>query len=148
MTSTMLCNLVMKYGPVAGRLLLALIFILSGLNKIGDWDGSLQHMTMKGIPYADILLGLSILIELGGGLLLALGLYARWAALAILLFLIPVTFIFHNFWAYAGMEQAMQKIQFLKNLAIMGGMLYVISYGSGNYSIRDPGCERRERERF
>lgn len=147
-TVTTLCNTLVKYGPVTGRMLLALIFILSGFNKLSGWDGTLQYMASKGLPFTEVLLALSIIIELGGGLLIALGWYARWAALAIFLFLIPVTLSFHNFWAFSDQEQNMQMIQFMKNLAIMGGMLYIAVHGSGAYSIRDPGCERRERERF
>ncbi|MEW6353926.1 MAG: DoxX family protein [Pseudomonadota bacterium] len=142
-TTTTLCNMLVKYGPVTGRMLLALIFILSGFNKLTGWDGALQYMGSKGLPFTEVLLALSIIIELGGGLLIALGWYARGAALAIFLFLIPVTLIFHPFWA-----DPKEMNSFMKNIAIMGGMLYIAIYGSGPYSIRDPGCERRERERF
>jgi len=128
--------------------MLALIFILSGFNKITGWDGTLQYMSSKGLPFTEVLLGLTILIELGGGLLIAAGWYARWAALAVFLFIIPTTLVFHNFWTFEGMERQMQMIQFLKNLAIMGGLLYVVAFGSGKFSVRDPGCERRQRERF
>ncbi len=75
------------------------------------------------------------LIELGGGLLLALGYKARWAALAIFLFLIPATLIFHAFWAVDPEQVKMQLIQFQKNLAIMGGMLYVVFNGPGRMSL-------------
>lgn len=143
-----ICNMVKDYGPVIGRLMLALIFILSGFNKITGWDGTLQYMSSKGLPLTEVLLGLTILIELGGGLLIAAGWYARWAALAVFLFIIPTTLVFHNFWTFEGMERQMQMIQFLKNLAIMGGLLYVVAFGSGKFSVRDPGCERRQRERF
>lgn len=139
----MACNLIKQNGPLIGRILLALIFILSGFNKINGWDGALGYMASKGLPMTELLLGLAILIELGGGLMIAFGLYARWAAFAIFLFLIPVTLIFHPFWA-----DPEQMNSFMKNIAIMGGMLYIMSYGSGNYSIKDPACERRERDRF
>jgi uncharacterized membrane protein YphA (DoxX/SURF4 family) len=66
--------------------------------------------------------------------------YLGWAATAIFLFLIPVTLVFHNFWALADQERFMQLIQFQKNLAIMGGMLYVMVYGSGAYSLGREKC--------
>ncbi|MFP5345143.1 MAG: DoxX family protein, partial [Gammaproteobacteria bacterium] len=90
-----------QFGPLAGRLLLALIFILAGYSKLTGWGegGTLGFMESKGIPFASIALGIAILIELGGGLLIALGVFARWAAFIIFLFLIPVTLIFHPFWA-------------------------------------------------
>jgi len=137
------CKFIKDYGPVTGRILLSLIFILSGFNKINGWDGTLGFMASKGIPLTSVFLALTILIELGGGLMIALGLYARWAAFAIFLFLIPVTAIFHPFWA-----DPEQMNSFMKNIAIMGGMLYIMTYGSGHYSIKDDPCDRREHERF
>ncbi|MCL4316334.1 MAG: DoxX family protein [Gammaproteobacteria bacterium] len=135
-----ICKLLEKCGPLAGRLLLAHIFILSGYRKLTGWEGTLGYMASKGLPMTEVLLALTILVELGGGLLLLLGYKARWAATAIFLFLIPVTLIFHNFWALAGQEQFTQLIQFQKNLAIMGGMLYVMVYGSGAYSLSREKC--------
>ena len=60
---------------------------------------------------------------------------AAWAATVLFLFLIPTTLLFHDFWSYTGSQAAMQKIQFMKNLAIMGGMLYVMAFGAGSLSI-------------
>ncbi len=139
----MVCNLITQNGPLIGRILLALIFVVSGFNKITGWDGTLGYMASKGIPMTDILLIITIIIELGGGLMIVFGIYARWAAFAIFLFLIPVTLIFHPFWA-----DPEQMNNFMKNIAIMGGMLYIITYGSGSYSIKDTPCDRRERDRF
>lgn len=129
------CTPLKQYGPLAGRILLALIFILAGYGKIKGWDGTLGYMTSKGLPMPEVLLALTILVELGGGLLLLVGFQARWAALAIFLFLIPVTLIFHPFWADPDQYNA-----FMKNLAIMGGMLYVMTYGSGPYSLQQEKC--------
>lgn len=131
----MTCNMLKQYGPLAGRILLALIFILAGYGKINGWDGTLGYMASKGLPMPEVLLGLTILVELGGGLLLLLGFQARWAALALFLFLIPVTLVFHPFWADPEQYNA-----FMKNLAIMGGMLYIMTYGSGPYSLQQEKC--------
>lgn len=138
---TALCKLTEQFGPLAGRLLLAQIFILSGFRKLTGWEGTLGYMASKGLPATEVLLALTILVELGGGLLLLLGYKARWAATAIFLFLIPVTLIFHNFWDLADQERFTQLIQFQKNLTIMGGMLYVMVYGSGAYSLSREKCE-------
>lgn len=83
-------------------------------------------MASKALPFVLLLLILSIIIELGGGLLLAIGWHARWAALAIFLFVIPVTIIFHPVWV-----DPAQKWVFWKNVFILGGMLYVMAYGPG-----------------
>ncbi|HTT07245.1 MAG TPA: DoxX family protein [Gammaproteobacteria bacterium] len=107
-----------------GRLLLAAIFIIAGYGKLTHFSATAEMMVGKGLPMANVLLVLTIIIELGGGLLLATGWYARQAALAIFLFIIPVTYVFHPFWSDPG-----QQIMFLKNLAIMGGMAQVVAYG-------------------
>ena len=119
----------------AGRIFLALIFVVSGIGKITGYAGTAAYMTSRGLPLVDVLLPLTILIELGGGLLLALGWKARWAAAALLLFLIPTTLIFHQFWGIDPKLAQMQKIHFLKNVAIMGGMLMVLAIGAGAWSV-------------
>ena len=116
-------------AALAGRLLLALLFIVSGFGKITGWDGTAGYMASKGMPMVPVFLALTIAMELGGGVLLAIGFKARWVAAAFVLFLIPVTLIFHP------PGDATQQVNFLKNLAIMGGMLMVIANGAGAYSV-------------
>ena len=118
-----------------GRILLALLFVVSGIGKITGYAGTAAVMASKGLPLVDILLPLTIAVELGGGLLLALGWKARWAAAALFLFLIPTTLIFHQFWGIDPKLVQMQKIHFLKNVAIMGGMLMVLAIGAGAWSV-------------
>ena len=118
-----------------GRIFLALLFVVSGIGKITGYAGTAAYMASKGLPLVDVLLPLTILVELGGGLLLALGWKARWAAAALLLFLIPATLIFHQFWGIDPKLAQMQKIHFLKNVAIMGGMLMVLAIGAGAWSV-------------
>jgi len=120
---------------LVGRILLATLFILSGFGKIAGYEGTAGYMASKGMPLVNVLLPAAIAIELGGGLLLALGYKARWAALAIFLFLIPTTLIFHAFWGIDPKEAATQQINFLKNVSIMGGMLMVFAHGPGRYSL-------------
>lgn len=118
-----------------GRILLGLIFIVAGIGKITSYSGTAAYMTANGLPMAEVLLVPTILIELGGGLMLAFGYKARWAALAIFLFIIPTSFVFHAFWSVEPEQVQMQMIQFQKNLSIMGGMLYVFVFGAGPWSI-------------
>lgn len=118
-----------------GRIFLALLFVVSGIGKITGYAGTAAVMASKGLPMVDILLPLTIAVELGGGLLLALGWKARWAAAALFLFLIPTTLIFHQFWGIDAKLVQMQKIHFLKNVAIMGGMLMVLAIGAGAWSL-------------
>jgi putative oxidoreductase len=128
---------------LAGRFLLALIFVLSGFNKLTNLAGSAGYMTQAGIPQILVYPGLlaSIAVELGFGLLLMIGFKARMAALAIFLWFIPVTILFH-FLPYreaAAHGQAMvamaQQINFMKNLSIMGGLLLIAGFGSGVWSV-------------
>jgi len=114
-----------------GRILLSAIFILSGLGKIGDWSGSAAAMAAQGMRAVPLFLALAIITEIGGGLSVLLGFKARWGALVLICFLIPATLIFHNFWAFTGAEYRMQMINFLKNLAILGGLLLLVLRGAG-----------------
>jgi len=118
-----------------GRILLALIFVVSGVGKITGYAGTASYMASRGLPMVEVLLPLTIAVELGGGLLLALGWKTRWAAAALFLFLVPTTLIFHQFWGIDPKLVQMQKIHFLKNVAIMGGMLMVIAIGAGAWSV-------------
>ena len=130
-----LCEAVKTYGPLAGRLLLALIFVISGYNKLVGFDGTVGYIASKGLPLPQLAAAAAIAIELVGGVLLVIGWQTRCAATAFLLFLIPTTLIFHPFWAAAAANQQMETIQFMKNLCIMGGMLYVMAFGAGPLSI-------------
>jgi putative oxidoreductase len=129
------CELAQRYFPVVGRFLLALIFVLSGWGKITGFEGTVAYMASKGMPFPQFLLPGAIIVELGGGLALMLGWKARWAALALFLFCIPTALVFHNFWAVPPEQAQNQMIHFLKNLAIMGGLLYVVAFGPGPFAI-------------
>ena len=120
---------------LAGRILLALIFILSGFDKIVHYAGNAGYMQGAGMPLINLLLPLAILAELGGGLAIAFGWKTRWAAAALCVFIIPATLVFHAFWASPADQAQMQMIHFMKNLCIMGGMLYVMAFGAGPFSV-------------
>ncbi len=130
-----LCEAVKQYGPLGGRILLSLMFIISGWGKITGFAGTAGFMASKGMPFPELLLAGTIIVELGGGLMLLAGWQARIAALAIFLFIIPATLIFHNFWAVDPAQAQGQMIHFMKNLTIMGGMLYVMAFGAGPLSL-------------
>ncbi|MCG8379138.1 MAG: DoxX family protein [Proteobacteria bacterium] len=131
-----MCAILKQYGPLIGRILLSAIFILAGFNKITGFESTAGYMASKGLPMAEVLLVLTIIIELGGGLMILVGWQARWAAMVIFLFLIPVTFVFHPFWSFEGQEAVTQYHKFMKNLAIMGGFVYVMVYGAGPLSLQ------------
>jgi putative oxidoreductase len=128
-------NQLQPWGLLVGRIMLAYIFVLSGYGKIVGFAGTAGYMAKYGMPMVEVLLVATIAIELVGGLMLVVGWKARWAALAIFLFMIPTTLIFHAFWASPQDQVMMQTIQFQKNLAIMGGMLFVFFCGPGRLSL-------------
>lgn len=138
-----MCGLLKQYGSLVGRILLSAIFILAGFNKITGFENTAGHMASKGLPMTEVLLVLTIIIELGGGIMLLIGWQARWAATAIFLFLIPVTLIFHPFWSFEAQEAVTQYHKFMKNIAIMGGMLYVMVHGSGSLSLGKDNCDTK-----
>lgn len=122
----------MNYIPLAARIFLSVIFLRSGIGKILDFAGTQQQIASQGIPLA--LAGLlavgAIIFELAGGLSVLLGYKARWGAIALIIFLVPTTLIFHTNFA-----EEMQVIQFLKNVAILGGLLMVVYFESGPVSV-------------
>lgn len=126
---------VQNTAALVGRILLALIFIISGFGKITGYAGTAGYMASKGLPMVAVLLPLTILVELGGGLLIALGWKARWAAAVIFLFIIPVTLVFHNPAGLDAAQAQQQMINLLKNLSIMGGMLGLFAFGPGGFSL-------------
>ncbi len=118
-----------------GRLLLAPMFLTAGVPKLMDTATTAAAMESKGIPAAFALAVIAGLIELLGGLAIVFGLFTRLAAVGLFLFLIPVTLIFHPFWSLEGMEAQMQMGNFMKNLAIMGGLALLVANGPGRYSV-------------
>lgn len=108
-----------------GRALLGTLFLVSGIDKTLGFADVAGWMSSAGLPFATVLLAATILIEIVGGLLLILGWQAQWAALAIALFLIPVTLVFHAFWSADAANFQGQLTNFLKNVSILGGMLLV-----------------------
>jgi putative oxidoreductase len=108
------------------RAFLGALFFISGINKIIGFGYVAGWMASSGLPLASLLLAITIAIEIGGGLMLITGWKVRWSALVLALFLIPVTFVFHAFWSADAASYQNQLTQFLKNLAILGGMLLVL----------------------
>ncbi len=126
----------MTHGfALIGRILLAAIFLDSGFDKIGGFQGLISTIASKGFPVPEFFAAGTIALELIAGLMLVVGWKARWAALALAAFTLLLCFLFHNFWAMPEAQVAMQKIQFLKNMGIIGGLLYVAGFGAGRFSV-------------
>ncbi len=125
----------LDWAYALGRVLLALLFLWSGYGKIANVAGTAGYMKSFGMPLPEVLVWVALLVELAGGAMLVLGYKVRWAALALIVFTVIASFVFHAFWAVPP-EQAMgQQINFMKNIAIIGGLLALLAHGSGRIAI-------------
>lgn len=127
-----------KLYPI-GRALAGVLFVVSGIGKVLGFAGVAAWMNSAGIPAAGLLLALTILLEIGGGLALVTGFQARIAALALAVFLVPVTLVFHGFWSADAAAFQNQLNHFLKNVAILGAMLAVFSIEGTRQAARQAG---------
>ncbi|OGC85112.1 MAG: DoxX family protein [candidate division Zixibacteria bacterium RBG_16_43_9] len=116
--------------PLIARILLALIFIKSGIGKIMDPTGTQQYMAAYGMPLTGLFLVGAIIFEIFGSLSVLLGYKARLGAIALIIFLVPATLIFHT-----KLSDPLQMVMFMKNLAMLGGLLMVAYFGPGPISF-------------
>ena len=113
-----------------GRALIALLFIPSGFGKTVGFAGTVGYIASKGVPLPAVAASIAIAVELGLGLLLLAGFKTRWAALGMALFTFVISFIFHAFW-----NDPSQAVSFYKNMAIVGGLLTIVAWGPGAWSV-------------
>lgn len=118
------------WAIVIGRVSLGLLFVFAGYNKIGGFDGTAAYIASKGLPLPEVGAAIAVLVELVGGLMIVVGFQARWAALALAIFIVPLNLFFHPFWEDGGQFNA-----FFKNLSILGGMLFLAVHGAGKFSF-------------
>lgn len=117
-----------KLMYLAGRVLVAHIFLLAGLQKIGNYAGTQGYMESMGVP--GMLLPLVILVEVGGAIALIVGWQTRWAAAGLALFCVLSAMLFH-----ANFSDGTQMIMFMKNLSIAGGLLFIAAHGAGAFAL-------------
>jgi len=129
--------------PFAGRILIAAIFVWSGFGKLGAFSGTVAYIASKGLPLPSLAAAAAAAVELGGGLLLVVGWKTRWAAAAIAVFTAMAAVLFHNFWAVPPEMVQNQSIHFMKNIAMLGGLLYVVAHGAGPWSLDGDGQGKR-----
>lgn len=124
----------MKIILLIGRILFSLIFLMTVSFHFSK--DAIGYAASQGVPAAAFLVPASGIIATLGALSIILGFKARWGALLIVLFLVPVTFMMHNFWTISDpMQRQMQMSMFMKNLSILGGALIIAYFGSGPYSV-------------
>ena len=128
-------NSLHKPFTLVGRLLMVVLFLPAGISKIAGFVGTVGYIASKGAPLPEVAAIIAIIVEVGGGLALLLGFKARWAALVLAVFTLVATVIFHNYWAMPAAQQMVQQLMFMKNIAVIGGLLTLAAWGAGAWSI-------------
>jgi len=124
----------MNYLVLLGRILYSLIFLEAILNNFSA--SSISKAADKGMPMSNILVPAAGIMAFAGGLSIVLGYKAKLGAWLIILFLVPVTLMMHNFWTIKDpMMRRMQQIMFMKNLSMLGAALLIAYFGAGPLSI-------------
>jgi len=114
----------------AGRVLLSAIFLLSGVSKIGASAGMIAYIESVGLPFPSLALAIAILVEVVGGIALILGYRTRLVAAGLALFSVATALAFHN-----QLGDQNQFIHFFKNIAMAGGLMQVVAFGAGRFSL-------------
>ena len=120
---------------LVGRLLIGALFLVAGIRKLMGPAAAAGYFTKLGFPAADLLVWVAIAVELGGGALLVLGWQTRRVAWLLIAFTAIATFMAHRFWQFDAAQYANQLNHFLKNAALVGGLLYVVVFGAGTVSL-------------
>lgn len=124
----------MKYIPLIGRIFFSLLFLLSSFGHFGA--ESIGYAAAKGVPAANILVPITGIMELFGALTIISGFKAKWGAWVLVAFLLPVTFIMHNFWTIEDpMAKQMDMVSFMKNISLTGAALLIAYFGAGPVSV-------------
>jgi putative oxidoreductase len=118
-----------------GRILLAFLFVYAGFGKVGGFTGTEAAIASKDLPLPAVATAIAIVVECVGGLMIVFGWKARWAALVVAVFTFFASIFFHNFWTMTGEALRTNQLMFMKNVAVIGGLLIVFAFGPGRYSL-------------
>jgi putative oxidoreductase len=117
------------------RVFIAALFLVAGTRKLLTYAATVGYMTKLGFPAPEVLTPIAIAIEIGGGLMLASGWRTRWAAWLLVAFVVVATAMAHRFWQFEPAQFANQLNHFLKNIAIIGGLIFVATFGPGRTAL-------------
>ena len=121
--------------PLVGRILLAAIFLVAGTRKMLAFAGTVGYLAKLGFPAPEAMAVIAIIIEIGCSVLLIVGWRTRWVAWLLALFVLIAAFAAHRFWEFDASQYNNQLNHFLKNFAIIGGLLFVAAFGPGPSSV-------------
>jgi putative oxidoreductase len=122
-------------AALAGRLLLAVLFLPAGLAKLTGFAGTVGYIASVGLPLPTVAAALALVLEIGAGLALIAGAGTRVAALALAFFTLVASFFFHTYWGVPAEQQMVQQLLFFKNIAVVGGLLTLAAWGPGQWSL-------------
>lgn len=120
---------------LAGRLLLASLFLPAGIGKLTGFAGTIAYISSAGLPMPALAAAAALTVEIGGGAALIAGAGTRIAALVLALFTLVASFVFHAYWAVPADQQYVTQLLFFKNIAVAGGLLTLAAWGAGAWSI-------------
>ena len=120
---------------LAGRILIALVYLVSGVHKAIRYQKAVEEFKMAGAPLIPVTLPGTILLHIAAAICLILGIYTQLAALALVAFTIPATLIVHGFWRLTGVERLIRSRIFLSHFGLVGGLLYIAAVGPGHYAL-------------
>lgn len=120
---------------LVGRLLLSVLFLPAGIGKITGFAGTVGYITSVGLPMPTLAAIIALIVEIVGGVALIAGFGTRIAALALALFTLVASFFFHAYWAVPADQQLVTQLLFFKNIAVVGGLLTLATWGAGAWSV-------------
>jgi putative oxidoreductase len=117
------------------RIFMAALFLVAGIRKVLGYAATVGYLTKLGFPAAEVFAVIAIVIEIGAGLMLVFGWRTRWAAWALIVFVVIATAMAHRFWQFEPAQQVNQLNHFLKNFAVICGLLFGAAFGPGRIAI-------------
>ena len=120
---------------LAGRLLMALLFLPAGIGKLTGFAGTVGYISSVGLPMPQLGAMVALVVEIGGGVALIAGFGTRVAAIVLAAFTLVASYFFHAYWAVPADQQLIPQLLFYKNMAVIGGLLTIAAWGAGAWSV-------------
>jgi putative oxidoreductase len=120
---------------LAGRLLMALLFLPAGIDKVTGFAGTVGYISSVGLPMPQLGAVVALVVEIVGGVALIAGYGTRVAAIVLAAFTLVASFFFHAYWAVPADQQMIPQLLFYKNMAVIGGLLTIAAWGAGAWSV-------------
>lgn len=120
---------------LAARLLIVALFLPAGIGKLTGFDGTVGYIASVGLPLAAVGAVLAVVVEIGASLALLAGFGTRVASVVLAVFTLAASVFFHAYWAMPADQAYVNQLLFFKNIAVIGGLLMLVAYGAGRWSL-------------